>query len=85
MKFYKYYFNKGCLDKIIYNKLSAIYDYNNGYTEFYKKGNLHNTKNGSYNNDCGYKEFYLNGKYYGDQNDFTKESWRKFAKLKAFL
>ncbi len=26
-----------------------------------------------------------NGKYYGDQNDFTKKSWRKFVKIQAFL
>jgi hypothetical protein len=45
---------------------------------------LHNYKNASYI-FSDYTEFHLNGTYYGDQDDFDKESWRKFAKLQAFL
>jgi hypothetical protein len=85
MKFYKYKFDLGYLNKIICNKLSAIYNYNNGYTEFYKKGGLHNYNNASYTHDTGYKAFHLNGIYYGNTSYFNKKSWRKFVKLQAFL
>ena len=50
---------------------------------FYKNGMPHNFKNTDYVNRNGYKTFYLNGKCYG--NNFTKESWRRFVKLQAFL
>ena len=84
MKFYRdkrnnanYYWNK-----IIKYKLTAIYQ--DFFILFYKNGKRHNTKNASYNS-IKYKDFYLNGKHYGNKNKFTKESWRKFAKLQCFL
>jgi hypothetical protein len=46
---------------------------------------MHNYKNTAYSDNYGYKEFFLNGKAYGNQNHFTKETWRRFCKLKAFL
>jgi hypothetical protein len=78
--------------KIVDNKLTAIYFnlYYLGrvpffYTKFYKNGKLHNSKNSScINCKCG-KEFCLNGVLYGYAFDFTKESWRRFCKLKVFL
>ncbi len=33
----------------------------------------------------GDKEFVLNGICYGCEDDFTKQTWRRFVKLKAFL
>jgi hypothetical protein len=71
-------------NKIINNKLTAIYlDYN---IYFYKDGKIHNSKNVAYiRYDNRYKEFYLNGKLYGNQDTFTKESWRRFVKLQVFL
>jgi hypothetical protein len=90
MKFYKDTINRFYWHKIINNKLTCSYHLTSPYNisiaiEFYKNGQNHNSKNAAkiYNN--GNKYFYLNGKYYGDQNDFTKQSWRKFTKLKAFL
>ena len=71
-------------NKIEDYKLAAIYyDYYN--VIFYKNGKTHNTKNVAYIRRDGYKTFCLNDKYFGDQNDFTKHSWRKFVKLQAFL
>ena len=58
---------------------------------FYKDGKKHNSKNGAYVNHFGYKQFWLNGEKHGSNGSsgyctyFTKESWRKFVKLKAFL
>jgi hypothetical protein len=93
MKFYKdkirtyYYFdNTKFFFKIIENKLSAIYCFDD--VRFFKNGQLHNSKNASYfgyNELNGFKQFLLNGKHYGRNNNFTKSSWRKFTKLKAFL
>jgi hypothetical protein len=67
------------------NNLTAIYinEYN---STFFKNGLVHNAKNAAFitsHNGC--KEFYLNDIYYGYNPDFTKLSWRKFAKLQAFL
>jgi hypothetical protein len=71
------------------NKLTAIYSSEFDVT-FFKNGKYHNAKNAAYIHDSSYKQFCLNGKYYGDnntsnQNYFTKQSWRKFIKLQAFL
>jgi hypothetical protein len=82
MKFYReinYGFDFWC--KIYDNKLNAIYlDYS--IVRFFKNGRLHNSKNAAYISD-GYQAFYLNDKDYGDH--YTKESWRKFIKMQAFL
>ena len=84
MKFYKYKYNFDYFSKIYDNKLNAIYLDSYFSTRFLKNGVLHNAKNVAY--FCfRYKDFYLNGKVYGNQDDFTKETWRKFCKLKAFL
>ncbi len=85
MKFYRYNDTSySFFYKIIDNNLTAIYQNSNFESHFYKNGNFHNNKNAAYISH-GYKEFYLYGKYYGNQNDFTKSSWRKFAKLQTFL
>jgi hypothetical protein len=85
MKFYKdNYRNKyiyWC--KIKDNKLTAIY-YDSIAVRFFKNGNHHNTKNAAYINN-GYKEFLLNDKFYDKNKDVTKQSWRRFVKLQAFI
>lgn len=92
MKFYK---DKNYLNKIYSNKLNAVYSYSYYYSlntmnliyaiQFFKNGMGHNPKNADYIHNDGYKEFSLNHKCYGTNDDFTKESWRRFVKLKAFL
>jgi hypothetical protein len=82
MKFYKDKYSYGYCDKIINNNLTIMYS--NIYIYFYKNGKNHNTKNAAFISNK-YKEFRLNGKYYGNTNDFTKQSWRRFVKLQAFL
>jgi hypothetical protein len=76
-------------DKIRVNKLTAVYFYKysneNYYVQFFKNGEYHNIKNSAYIRFDGYKDFSLNGKFYGYQTNFTKESWRRFVKLQAFL
>jgi hypothetical protein len=95
MKFYKhnhnsYYIrrNYNYRSKISDNKLTAVYhfveDYSS-YVQFFKNGKVHNSKNAAYIYNSGYKEFSLNAKFYGDQDDFTKQLWRRFTKLQAFL
>ena len=86
MKFYKdqnknnfYYY-----DIICFNNLDAIY-YDNNYVIFLKNGIESNNKNYAVIKYNGYKIFSLNGKTYGYKDDFTKESWRRFVKLQAFL
>ena len=78
------------LHKIKFNKLTATINNNNptnyrNSVYFFKNGMRHNYKNASFISWSGDKSFCLNGKYYGDQNDFTKKSWRRFVKMKVFL
>jgi hypothetical protein len=62
--------------------ITAIYfDYR---TFFFKNGKFHNFKNATYTDNNGSKEFSLNNKFYGNHNDFTKQSWRRFVKLQVF-
>ena len=96
MKFYKNSKNnknnkKDNCKTYIFQNLSEI---------IFKKDEMwHNEKDASYigsmtkfwDSDKGklvencHKLFYLNGKFYGTEKDFSKKSWRKFVKLKAFL
>ena len=92
MKFYLDQFKALNLSKIIVNKLTAIYV--NLFTtemQFFKSGIVNNEKNAAqlfeieYGYRYGDKEFVLNGICYGCEDDFTKQTWRRFVKLKAFL
>jgi len=88
MKFFKLVKTTNYLNKIYINNLTAIYANNFSYVEFFKNGVGHNAKNASHISKNGRKEFCLNGIYYGNEYDFTKQSWRKFVrelKLQAFL
>jgi hypothetical protein len=86
MKFYRdkrfYFWNK-----IKDNKLNAIHLDGCGYNciRFLKNGLLCNYKNAAYTESSNYKSFFLNNKLYGNESDFTKESWRRFCKLKTFI
>jgi hypothetical protein len=83
MKFYKSNSYYGpYLEKILSNKLNAIYSYYS--VLFFKNGKEHNPKNAAYISNK-IKQFKLNNKFYGDQDDFTKYSWRRFVKLSTFL
>mgnify|MGYP007069468954 CR=1 FL=1 len=74
-------------NEISNNKLTAIYHYKskNSYVQFFKNGMYHNPKNADYINNKGFKDFSLNNKFYGYDKDFTKQSWRRFVKMKVFL
>ena len=85
MKFYKYKPFSNYLNIIFNYKLNAIYCYPSGSVTFFENGKCHNAKNATYIFYDGYKKFYLDGKLYGDKRNFTKQTWRKFYKLKAFL
>jgi hypothetical protein len=88
MKFFKYksfsikYIIK--LRFVIANKLTVIISdpYN---ISFYEDGLKHNIKNAAYIINDYTKEFWLNNMRYGNENDFDKQKWRKFVKLKTFL
>jgi hypothetical protein len=83
MKFYKGSCNNLTYNKIIDNKLIAVYLNFYNSILFFKNGKYHNSKSSAIIHTDGYKYFYFYGKCYG--NNFTKSSWRKFAKLQTFL
>ena len=84
MKFYMDKNNSFYYNKIKNNNLTCVYC-DNIAVDFYKNGKYNNTKNAAYITYDGYKQFVLNNEVYGTEKDFTKQSWRKFAKLQAFL
>lgn len=84
MKFYRYVESAKYLNKIYSNKLTVYYRQSNAVI-FYKNSHFCNLKNASYICISGYKEFWFNNKLYGTEKDFTKQTWRRFAKLRAFL
>ncbi len=83
MKFYRDKYPYIFWYKIKDYKLTTIY-YDNIVIRFFKNGKYHNNKNACYVHKEGYKYFYLYGKYYGDQDKFTKKSWRRFVKMQVF-
>jgi hypothetical protein len=85
MKFYRDKKLFAYWSKIINNRLSAIHINQNKSVRFLKNGSYHNLKNASFIRYDKYNAFCLNGKAYGYNTDFTKESWRRFVKLRAFL
>ncbi len=84
MKFYREKEAGVYFSKIKDNKFSAIYS-DSEFFQFFKNGKYHNIKNAASIYKISYKDFYLNGVIYGNESHFTKQSWRKFVKLKAFL
>lgn len=52
----------------------------NGNKWWYKNGQLHREDGLAIDILNGGKAWYLNDKKYGDNNDFTNESWIKFVK-----
>ena len=60
-------------------KLHREYDpaieHGNGTKIWYKNGKLHREAGSAVAFADGYKKWYLNGKFYGENNDFTNESW----------
>ena len=83
MKFYIRKNNNYYWAKIIKYKLTSIYIDSAGII-FLKNGIVHNAKNAAYIMFKN-KSFCLNAKHYGYEDDFTKESWRRFVKLQVFL
>jgi hypothetical protein len=82
MKFYNGNNNLYYWSIISNNQLTAIH-YDSYRIRFFKNGKIHNNKNASFIDNI-IKAFYLNGNFYGNNTDFTKESWRRFVKLQVF-
>ena len=56
----------------------------NGDKIWYKNGVCHREDGPAREYYDGDKEWYLNHKYYGENNDFTVESWKRFVKTLIF-
>ncbi len=84
MKFYKDNIRNYFWNRISVNKLTAIHS-STKYVQFFKNGKYHNPNNADFIDNKGFKEFSLYDKSYGNHNDFTKHSWRRFVKLQIFL
>lgn len=73
--YFKIFYNPECF---YYKNNDFHNEYGPAYTEYYNE----------YMIGEDIEEYYLYDKYFGNQNDFTKESWAKFAakyiKLRAF-
>ena len=51
---------------------------------WYKNGKYHREDGPAIEYATGDKEWWLNNKYYGYNNDFTNESWKRFIKTLIF-
>jgi hypothetical protein len=85
MKFYKYNIKIDYWNKIYNEKLTCVFPYKKEETDFFNNGKHHNNRNAAYIRFDGFKVFHLNGIFYGFKKDFTKQSWRRFVKLQAFI
>ena len=56
----------------------------NGNKYWYKNGKRHREDGPAIEWVDGDKDWYLNGKYYGENHDFTNESWIRFIKTLIF-
>lgn len=84
MKFYKHNVQKGILQhNLILNKITAVYT-NNFFTIFYVNGVPHNIENAAMVSKQR-SIFYLNGMRIGTKEDFSKDTWKKFAKNINFI
>lgn len=59
-------------------------EYNDGGKYWYKCGKLHRKDGPAIYLPDGYKSWWLNGNYYGDNDDFTNESWVRFVATLMF-
>ena len=59
-------------------------EYADGSKAWYKNGELHREDGPAIEYATGDKEWWLNNKYYGYNNDFTNESWKRFIKTLIF-
>ena len=100
MKFYRDKYSSShyfYLTKAENNNLNAICIDSANIVRFLINGKRHNTKNASFYEfyeDKIYKIFYLNDEAYysdynkhldGNENEYDKQSWRRFVKLIMFL
>jgi hypothetical protein len=85
MKFYAFNKRKNFYLAIIKNKkLTAIYS-DSFAVDFFKDGLRSNCKEAAHIRSDRFKEYFFNEIYYGNSQYFTKKSWRRFIKLRAFL
>ena len=59
-------------------------EYTTGSKYWFKNGVHHREDGPAYEGYNGYLEWYLNGKFYGCNDDFTVESWKRFVKTLIF-
>jgi hypothetical protein len=88
MKFYRDKYSSShyfYLTKAENNNLNAICIDSANIVRFLINGKRHNTKNASFYESKIYKIFYLNDEAYGNENEYDKQSWRRFVKLRMFL
>jgi hypothetical protein len=75
--------------KIVNKKITSVYQvifHNDSIcVHFLKNGEQHNSKNAAIIRYDGTRQFILNNIFYNPDIPFTKESWRRFVKMQAFL
>lgn len=84
MKFYIDKKGTNYFNHIIKKNITCIYSTYYNFIRVFANGYANNDKNAAVISN-NHKEFFLNGIFYGNHLDFTKNSWRKFVKLKVFL
>ena len=72
------------LNNVLHREDGPAIEYVDGSKIWYKNGKRHREDGPACEYGYGYKAWYLSGKFYGTNNDFTNESWKRFIKTLIF-
>jgi len=76
----KYYY----LNNVLHREDGPAVEYTTGTKHWYKDGLLHREDGPAIEHYLGYKAWWLKHSKYGENNDFTVESWKKFVQTIIF-
>ena len=72
------------VNKKLHREDGPAVEFSNGEKNWYKNGKIHREDGPAIQYSDGYKCWYLNDMHYGNNAEFTNESWKKFVKTLIF-
>jgi len=72
------------VNNILHREDGPAVIYSSGTKFWYKNGKLHREEGPAVELSNGQKGWYLNNIFYGSNDDFTSESWKRFIKTIIF-
>ena len=72
------------VNDVLHKEDGPAIEFSYGRVDWYKNGKLHREDGPAIEFLFGHKEQWLNDKCYGNDDNFTNESWKKFVKTLIF-